>query len=117
MYLVARFTTRGASIAYTAITDGQVQHAVSYEIAALLECKKRQRVFHTPAIEIQETSQVIAWILKHPDTSLQRIIISQDGNEIYLTFPEFDQFWLRYIQDGRLDKAGHMTEKVWSMED
>ena len=49
----------------------------------------------------------------------RRVIISQDGNEVYLTFPEFDQFWIRYIQNGRLDRAGHMTMRKygpWKIE-
>lgn len=38
----------------------------------------------------------------------RRILVSQDGHEIYITFPEYDENWASYLNGGSIARAGFM---------
>lgn len=51
-----------------AITDGQLQKITNDEIVCLIECKRYGRQYHSPQVEMQEASQIVAWIHEFPNT-------------------------------------------------
>lgn len=56
---------------YKAVTDGQLQHLANCKIRSIVECKRRDRKFHTPQVETQEASEVLAWTKEYPNTRVQ----------------------------------------------
>ena len=54
---------------FKAMTDGQFQtRSRAQRIKALVECKKGRRYRHSPLVNMQEISQMVAWVMQHPDT-------------------------------------------------
>ncbi|KAL2862248.1 uncharacterized protein BJX67DRAFT_366635 [Aspergillus lucknowensis] len=51
---------------FTAVTDGQLQDISTGRIKALVECKARNRRYAEPAVEMQETGLIVAWIRECP---------------------------------------------------
>jgi len=56
---------------YVAITDGQLQDIHSGRINTIIECKSTSRNDHAPQVQIQEVSQIVAWIKQYRDPTLQ----------------------------------------------
>ncbi|KAJ9199508.1 hypothetical protein DTO021D3_5914 [Paecilomyces variotii] len=77
----------GQAGSFTAVTDGQLQDIMSKRILALVECKRGERDKHSPQVKMQETAEMILWIKEYPDpiSRLSRALISQDGDEIYIS--------------------------------
>ncbi|KAK2755040.1 hypothetical protein FQN54_006568 [Arachnomyces sp. PD_36] len=98
--LTANFGTPTNSNQYIAFTDGQLQHIVNKNILAIAECKRYERSSHQPAVEMQEVGQVVAWLKSYPSSNDRYTLISQNGSEIYVTFPHFQRNWARYIDRG-----------------
>ncbi|KAJ9273466.1 hypothetical protein DTO212C5_540 [Paecilomyces variotii] len=59
----------GSGRKFTAVTDGQLQEVTTKHILALVECKRDERLRHSPQVEFQETAQMVAWIREFPDAA------------------------------------------------
>ena len=59
----------GQARRFEPVTDGQLQDVLSRRILALVECKRDERLRHSPQVEMQETAQMVAWIKEFPDTA------------------------------------------------
>ncbi|KAE8141349.1 hypothetical protein BDV38DRAFT_279250 [Aspergillus pseudotamarii] len=90
---------------YVAITDGQLQEITNSAISSIAECKVSDRYSHSPAVDMQEVAQVVAWVNQYPDTSnattYRRDLVSADGRDIFISFAEYDSNWAYYIQRSR----------------
>lgn len=54
---------------FKAMTDGQLQNRGRAQATkALIECKKGRRYRHSPSVNMQEISQMVAWVMHQPDT-------------------------------------------------
>lgn len=102
---------------YTAETDGELEDTVSRRIRAIIECKKSARLSNTPQVQMQEVAQMVAWIKEHPDDITNdmnyRLTVSQDREEIYISFFEYSRNWVNYLRGGRIDLAGLATLKTY----
>ncbi|KAB8256852.1 hypothetical protein BDV32DRAFT_152872 [Aspergillus pseudonomiae] len=101
--LTADFGTVSRKRQFVAYTDGQLVDTSSREIVALIECKRFRRAHHSPAVDMQEVAQMVAWVKEHPviPGNGKRVLVSQDGTEIYISVFQYDQGWLRYLEGGR----------------
>ncbi|GFF54670.1 hypothetical protein IFM51744_08427 [Aspergillus udagawae] len=100
--LTADFSTRRRKRQFVAYTDGQLEDTFSRRILALIECKRSRREDHSPAVDMQEVAQMVAWVKQHlggagNDT---RVLVSQDGTDVYISVFQYDQGWLRYLNGG-----------------
>ncbi|KAH8704991.1 hypothetical protein BGW36DRAFT_353421 [Talaromyces proteolyticus] len=105
---------------YTAITDGQLQDNQNHAIKAIIECKKDVRKENIVATDMQEAAEIVAWIKCYPKPEHQRILVSQDNTEIYVTFATYDDRWLRHLRCGvrKFDGLMHMYQhSPWDLED
>ncbi|OJJ01291.1 hypothetical protein ASPVEDRAFT_82816 [Aspergillus versicolor CBS 583.65] len=64
----------------------------------LVEVKQSERTRHEPQVSMQETSEIVAWIRKN-----HIVLLSQDGQEVYLSAISFSREYRRYIDGARLD--------------
>ncbi|KAK1148460.1 hypothetical protein N8T08_009465 [Aspergillus melleus] len=101
---------------YTAITDGQLQDIATGKIEAIVECKLRERKYHSPDCDMQEVSEALALIKQYPDARSkeehQRVTVSQDGRELYISFHNYDNSWLDYVENQTLTaKTSLMTTR------
>jgi hypothetical protein len=106
---------------YTAVTDGQLQVYGTNAIQAIVECKSdtREGAFGM-GVDMQEAAQIVAWIKCHEAPANRRIIISQDNDEVFVTFAEYDSNWLRYLRNGTLNLTSVMTMTQygpWRLDD
>ncbi|KAL2824420.1 hypothetical protein BDW59DRAFT_172933 [Aspergillus cavernicola] len=95
---------------FVAITDGQMQDKMSMQIKGVVECKSRARRSCGRAVDMQEAAMLVAWIKEFPGPQ-RRVLVSQDGREIYVTFAVYGEAWKKdYLRDGnlRLDARGFM---------
>ncbi|KAJ9317239.1 hypothetical protein DTO271D3_2529 [Paecilomyces variotii] len=99
----------GSGRRFTAVTDGQLQEVTTKRILALVECKRDQRLRHSPQVEFQETAQMVAWIREFPDAAPRpwRALVSQDGSEIYVSIFEYGRSWKSYLNGGNPQCASH----------
>lgn len=118
-------------------TDGYLRHIRGDCPMAILEVKSHARDLCDSAIQRQESAQMASWISEHPNLGeiwnrnretwwaklllpqistlakkglrRTRLIISQDHEDIYLTFAEYPEAYKAYITGNRdaLDKPGH----------
>lgn len=65
--LVAKF---GRARQYMAYTDGQLQDVNSKRINTIIECKVGARSKHSPQVQMQEVSQIVAWIKEYPEPGI-----------------------------------------------
>lgn len=119
---------------YEARVDGLLRTSKTRKVHAIIEVKPFLRN-STPSafssIRMQESCQMAAWICQQPDApvrmktgnpqyryvsrpSLQvmtinnksrRLLISQDGHEIYVTIGSYDSDYVKYITDQALSQA------------
>ncbi|GAB1201872.1 hypothetical protein APSETT445_000464 [Aspergillus pseudonomiae] len=101
--LTADFGTVRRKRQFVAYTDGQLVDTFSREIVALIEYKRSRRAYHSPAVDMQEVAQMVAWVKQHPSVpgNGKRVLVSQDGTDIYISVFQYDQGWLRYLEGGR----------------
>ncbi|GFN12324.1 hypothetical protein AtubIFM54640_010071 [Aspergillus tubingensis] len=92
---------------YEARTDGYLRGKVDGEVRALIEVKAALRRESRLAICMQEGAQIVAWLKSHPQQPgklpFRRFQVSQDRHEIWLSFAEYDDEYLRYIEHGFQD--------------
>ncbi|XHF96619.1 hypothetical protein AWENTII_000242 [Aspergillus wentii] len=98
----------GQNHGFVAITDGQMQDITTGRIKAIGQCKKGRRQNHTPQVDMQEASELVALIMEYPDGRLQRVMISQDGDEIYITFAQYGTNWVKHINCQSVLRPGFM---------
>ncbi|OGM40373.1 hypothetical protein ABOM_010591 [Aspergillus bombycis] len=100
--LTADFSTRRRKRQFVAYTDGQLEDTFSRQILALIECKRSRRDDHTPAVDMQEVAQMVAWVKQDPGVpgNDKRVLVSQDGTDIYISVFQYNQGWLRYLNGG-----------------
>jgi hypothetical protein len=51
---------------------------------------------------MQEVAQMVAWVKQHlggPGNDM-RVLVSQDGTDVYISVFQYDQGWLRYLNGG-----------------
>ncbi|KAL2821899.1 hypothetical protein BJX63DRAFT_377390 [Aspergillus granulosus] len=88
---------------FEARVDGYLENNNKAEV--LVEVKPGSRIAKESAIRIQETAQMVAFIVsdkdeKHPFKGRKkRLHLSQDRHEIYLTVAEYDYEYVRYLKD------------------
>ncbi|KNG90030.1 hypothetical protein ANOM_001591 [Aspergillus nomiae NRRL 13137] len=101
--LTADFGTVRRKRQFVAYTDGQLVDTFSREIVALIEYQRSRRAYHSPAVDMQEVAQMVAWVKQHPGVpgNGKRVLVSQDGTNIYISVFQYDQGWLRYLKGGR----------------
>ncbi|CRG85497.1 hypothetical protein PISL3812_02551 [Talaromyces islandicus] len=88
---------------YEARTDGQLESYETNAVEAIVECKAKPRQGYVGRqVDMQEAAQVVAWIKAHEDPAKLRILVSQNGADVYVTFAEYDDNWLKYIRTGKL---------------
>ncbi|KAI0810311.1 hypothetical protein GGR55DRAFT_646127 [Xylaria sp. FL0064] len=105
--LVARNIRTGAKT-YEARIDGYLRRRRDNAPLVILEVKPHRRLAKEAEIRMQEGAQMAAWISQYPPRNLEdmrqknyrerRLLISQDRDDIYLTFAEFDASYVDYIR-------------------
>ncbi|PLB48479.1 hypothetical protein P170DRAFT_477094 [Aspergillus steynii IBT 23096] len=61
-----RRDTNSAKHRFIAITGGQLRHIAAGQIEAIVECKVRKAIMPQPQVDMQEVSQIVAWIKQYP---------------------------------------------------
>ncbi|PLN77649.1 hypothetical protein BDW42DRAFT_202517 [Aspergillus taichungensis] len=98
--LEADFSTQRRERRFVAYTDGHLKDISNGQTLALIECKKSRREKHSPAVDMQEVAQMVALVKQHPLGPNRRVLVAQDGAELYVSVFEYDQGWLRYLNGG-----------------
>ncbi|KAI0435027.1 hypothetical protein F5Y09DRAFT_158661 [Xylaria sp. FL1042] len=103
--LIAQNGDRGKT--YEARIDGYLRRRDDGMPLVILEVKPYQRSWKRDEVRMQEGAQMAAWINRYPPRNLEnmrtpnkkdrRLLISQDRDEIYLTFAEFDADYVDYV--------------------
>lgn len=107
---------------YEARTDGYLSDEKGARVRALIEVKAAPRKRKVLNIFMQESAQMAAWILEHPDEPANlpgryvytehpyfmdkgltipkksRFLVSQDRDEIYLNFAQYGEKYLAYLR-------------------
>lgn len=92
---------------FEARTDGLLKIGREESPLAILEVKPHVRTTNIKQVQMQESAQMASWIYDHqnighisrsPTGSMRRVIISQDHQEIYVTFAEYDDAYIKYIR-------------------
>ncbi|KAJ9218094.1 hypothetical protein DTO166G4_485 [Paecilomyces variotii] len=98
------FTPTFGKRSFTAYTDGAFRslEQIPEQVLAILEVKKASRESKWMSIQMQETAEMVGWLMtstidqkfmnNHP------VIISQDYNELYITFASYHQDYLDYLK-------------------
>ncbi|RHZ55926.1 uncharacterized protein CDV56_104155 [Aspergillus thermomutatus] len=125
-----RFRARFGPNELEARTDGALRIFEEPErVHALIECKAIARKDALPAVQFQEAAQIVAWLMQRhrPETAKAGgiFMVSEDREEVFLTFGTLDRHYLRYLQNKdapkkflelhtygpfRIDSAGHMEQ-------
>lgn len=113
-------TAKGTKL-YEARTDGFLSDRYNRHLCSIIEVKAAQRSQKMFDIFMQESAQMVAWILSQPNESLKlrgRYVyehialiqgfrtnridrcfqVLQDRHEIYINFAEFGEKYLRYVR-------------------
>ncbi|KAJ5542893.1 hypothetical protein N7535_005315 [Penicillium sp. DV-2018c] len=88
-------------VSFTVRVDGYFR-ARDHTTKILVETKRSQRAVHEPTVSMQESAEVIAWLMN--DTRIRnghRFLISQNGNELYITAASFDDTYLHWLRSNR----------------
>jgi hypothetical protein len=94
---------------YVAVTDGRLEAYADNAIEAIVECKSETRAGNAARrVDMQEAAQIVAWIKEYDTPANRRILVSQDNNDVFVTFAEYDSRWLRYLRSGILDLTSVM---------
>ncbi|KAK1149046.1 hypothetical protein N8T08_007723 [Aspergillus melleus] len=90
---------------FVAITDGHLMDWVD-EVRGVVECKRGLRNNHFPQVDKQEGAHFAAWSNERPDgpgnRRSWRVLVSQDGPELYVSFLEYGPAWEEYITKNRV---------------
>ncbi|KAH8427659.1 uncharacterized protein LDX57_005370 [Aspergillus melleus] len=91
---------------FVARVDGYLEDRTPVEkVRAVVEVKPMFREKRILQICMQESAQMVAWILKDLDEfgclnlPGRRLHVSQNRNEIYITFAEYDDEYMNYLKD------------------
>ncbi|KAL3455039.1 hypothetical protein BJX64DRAFT_298249 [Aspergillus heterothallicus] len=99
MPLVATFTEDG----FQARTDGYLYDRKG-NLKALIEVKPVVREIKRSTIRMQESAQMVAWILGDENgeeaSGKLRLIISQDRHEIFISMASYDADYIDYLKTG-----------------
>ncbi|KAJ5819122.1 hypothetical protein N7474_004713 [Penicillium riverlandense] len=107
-------------------TDGFLKGEGMEEAFAILEVKPRVRDREgDPAIQYQESAQMVGWILHDEKNTRKvalpkRLIISQDRNEIYITEASYKDEYVQHLKDKDAEPAGFLTMQEygpWNIDD
>ncbi|CAI7592329.1 unnamed protein product [Penicillium glandicola] len=104
------FTATFKDAQFEARTDGYLD-SPGGKPRVLIEVKPVLRSLNLLAIQMQESSQMVAWI-KSDDEFAQkanttRFHISQDRHYIYVTVATYDHIYLEYLLDGKTSQNQH----------
>ncbi|OCK89316.1 uncharacterized protein K441DRAFT_619673 [Cenococcum geophilum 1.58] len=85
---------------FEARTDGLLKIGREESPLAILEVKPHVRTTNIKQVQMQESAQMASWIYDHQNIGhiSRRVIISQDHQEIYVTFAEYDDAYIKYIR-------------------
>lgn len=87
---------------FEARTDGVLEDSNS-KTYALVEVKPMSRYTKDDRIAMQEAAEIVSWIKCEPDSDGflsdcgNRVLVSQDRHEIYLTFAEYNANYVKYL--------------------
>ncbi|CAG7950355.1 unnamed protein product [Penicillium salamii] len=104
------FTAQFATASIQARTDGCLEEVGSGKVHAIVEVKPVVRSTAPFSIAMQEAAQMVTWIKTNPDPAGKiggcghRLHVSQDRNEIYIIFAEYDETYVKYLDD-KLDRS------------
>ncbi|KAL3478767.1 hypothetical protein BJX99DRAFT_256180 [Aspergillus californicus] len=91
----------GPTRSYKSVTDGQLQDRNTIKIRAVVECKSMKRNDCSLAVTMQEAAMLVAWIREFPGNE-RRVLVSQDGLKMKVTFAEYGNLWHQYLQDNNV---------------
>ncbi|KAB8200084.1 hypothetical protein BDV34DRAFT_230615 [Aspergillus parasiticus] len=104
---------------FEARTDGYLEgeDSKSLKTYAIVEVKPMLRTIHLERISMQEAAEMVAWIKAEPDPAGfvsscgRRVLVSQDRHEIYLTFAEYSEDYVKYLNNtlGKDESPGFLT--------
>ncbi|PIG80682.1 hypothetical protein AARAC_007784 [Aspergillus arachidicola] len=104
---------------FEARTDGclEGEDSESLKTYAIVEVKPMLRTIHLERISMQEAAEMVAWIKAEPDPSGFvsscgcRVLVSQDRHEVYLTFAEYSENYVKYLNNtlGKDESPGFLT--------
>lgn len=98
--LTADFSTQQREREFVAHTDGHLEDRSNNQILALIACKHSRREDHTPVVDMQEVAQMVAWVKEHPGGPNRRVLVAQNGTDLYISVFECSEGWLRYLNGG-----------------
>ncbi|OJJ30297.1 hypothetical protein ASPWEDRAFT_32489 [Aspergillus wentii DTO 134E9] len=96
------FTTKFDSAYMVARTDGHLCSRDSKEVLAITNTKPRVRDRADPSAYMQESALMAGWILHDEEHSREvplssRLLVSQNRNEIFLTFASYSPEYVKYL--------------------
>ncbi|KAK2762227.1 hypothetical protein FQN54_001237 [Arachnomyces sp. PD_36] len=91
---------------FEARTDGYLKDKKSGKVGAIVEVKPNRREKDAGKVRLQESAQMVGWVANGaPKWSAEfkgrHLLISQDRDEIYLTFAQFDEAYRDYVMQKR----------------
>ncbi|KAN0075608.1 hypothetical protein V8E54_006878 [Elaphomyces granulatus] len=109
---------------YEARTDGVLLHR-DRTVQAILEVKPRPRDKLRPHIQMEESAEMVAWIVNDhrplaPNLKGRHLLIAQDEDEIYLAFARYNQSYLNYLRHDIQKPAAFLTIQEygpWNIQD
>ncbi|KAJ5804397.1 uncharacterized protein N7518_000700 [Penicillium psychrosexuale] len=96
---------------FEARTDGYLEDTGSGRVRALIEVKPMLRRKKLNPIRMQESAQMVAWIKSDPDHTGalnlpgHRLHVSQDRHQIFITFAEYADSYIQYLNDMLPEKS------------
>ncbi|GAD99543.1 hypothetical protein ANI_1_812114 [Paecilomyces variotii No. 5] len=95
------FTPTFGTCSFMTHTDGAFRNRQI--ILAIIEVKKVLRCHDLKSIQMQETAEMVGLLMEQEGKkgfmNNDPVIISQDHNELYVTFASFHEGYLRYLKD------------------
>ncbi|PYI16401.1 hypothetical protein BO99DRAFT_465987 [Aspergillus violaceofuscus CBS 115571] len=92
---------------FTAITDGALWVRSTEAIRGIIEVKKDRRSKIGDKVTMQEAAELVGWIMNSQPWeeafSGYKCLISEDGDEIWLSFAKPTETYAAYLRDGTLD--------------
>ncbi|KAB8067371.1 hypothetical protein BDV29DRAFT_163437 [Aspergillus leporis] len=87
---------------FRVMTDGKLRNTTTNSIETVVKFREGVRWGYPPALVREEAALIVAWVKQYRETFTlvpgnQRILGSQDANEIYICFCEYDSDWVTYL--------------------
>ncbi|KAN0084770.1 hypothetical protein V8E54_001237 [Elaphomyces granulatus] len=84
-------------------TNGILQHQKTGNIQAIVEAKRKDRIFETNKVRMQEPAEMVAWIMNsrrglHFNPTGRFLLIAQDHAKVFLVFASFNPAYINYLK-------------------